>query len=1003
MATREKGRKKTKQEAPQEASQQFKVTDPISMADLENIHTRRGKYPSRPPPFGPKSWELTQKEKEERVFKERRERPLSTPLGTTSTDAMDTEEAQEFSKEIAEKVIERELKKQKYEQYQQVKQTSNYQVPKSITIPVPDLNKPRQEKASRPTSVLSNFDVPIYEEMMGPKEGQPIKRSMSVTPGLSGMKSGEGARPKDSFNRMSTFQDYMSTMMSALNNPWKPRDKKTNTPTWSAIPPLVYVSATGTPVSDTQSKKETGEKYVPMNFSAVDKTVLTPQGRQEMKGVASPIKFTEALQNGDALKVNPQRDALMEVLGFGPDKVEENDPDFYMPDGQGKRLSETYQMFTNEQTPEGNPGVIVKLTNLVKKYGSPFYLLDRKSGHLYVLHEKGYMQIEEKGLLYPSESMIIAGALDENRGNPFVITQSSRLPETPTAESTRVPLKTSTDKREVREKEEPLIPDGLLEKEQTDFYRKELEEAEEDMMQAYLEKSKLEKEEAERIRQRALKSQEEFEALEWKRNENREIHDKMREEIRKMDQALAKSSTFIKKMKNEDSQRAALNKAISDFWDATDVPQEISPVKIASYLSLESLNEELKEELTEAEYEYYTKKRMILVEKVAMANDIYLAHLQNYEQQDPKDRSQRYLLQFNELSNKLHEQFDIVAAKLSLPYEKPLTTYPSFGNLMDAIQQENMEDKNREYSREMVEEIKIKNNIAQKVQDNRLSVIRTPEEKEKTDLQYREYQRESRKLLDFCERMMGKREKEANSIELEQPEGVPRVREISKEKLNEKLNEIIDQPQYVRPFRENTLPPYYSREMSRYEPPNPIKQKEREDLLEKVREMTSEESKGGKGEKSVEVDTDLSWDHEGLKPLPKAPKDRLNQSPKPPRVPRVPKVGGNAEGTFRKGHPSLSGEYKEGKYPEPTHKENEVGRVVPQEEKQVPEIDKKGGKNDERWDFESPGSLIDKKTARWIKEQNEFLGKQEKESEKDRKERGPSVFDPSGPIKVLQR
>ena len=35
MATREKGRKKTKQEAPQEASQQFKVMDPISMADLE--------------------------------------------------------------------------------------------------------------------------------------------------------------------------------------------------------------------------------------------------------------------------------------------------------------------------------------------------------------------------------------------------------------------------------------------------------------------------------------------------------------------------------------------------------------------------------------------------------------------------------------------------------------------------------------------------------------------------------------------------------------------------------------------------------------------------------------------------------------------------------------------------------------------------------------------------------------------------------------------------------
>ena len=514
MATREKGRKKTKQEAPQEASQQFKVTDPISMADLENIHTRRGKYPSRPPPFRPKTWELAIKEKEEKVLKERRERPLSTPLGTTSTDAMDTEEAQEFSKEIAEKVIERELKKQKYEQYQQAKQISNYQVPKSITIPVPDLSKPRQEKASRPTSVLSNFDVPIYEEMMGPKEGQPIKHSMSVTPGLLGMKSGEGVRPKDSFDRKSAFQDYTSKMMSALNNPWKPQSRKTATPTLSAVPPLVYVSVAGTPVSDIQSKNETSEKYVPMNFSAVDKTVLTPQGRQEIEGVTSPVNFTEALQNGNALKVNPQGGALMEALGFGPDKVEENDPDFYMPDGQGNRLSETYQMFTNEQTLEGNPGVIVKLTNLVKKYGSPFYLMDKKSRHLYVLSEKGYRQIEEKGLLYPSESMIIAGALDENRGNPFVITQSSRLPGMPVAESTRVPLKTSTDKREVKEKKEPLTPDGLLEKEQTEWYEKELKEAEEDMVHAYMEKSKLEHEEVEIIKQRALKAQEEFEALE---------------------------------------------------------------------------------------------------------------------------------------------------------------------------------------------------------------------------------------------------------------------------------------------------------------------------------------------------------------------------------------------------------------------------------------------------------------------------------------------------------
>ena len=43
---------------------------------------------------------MAQKEKEERVLKERRERPLSTPLGTTSMDAMNTEEAQDLAKKL---------------------------------------------------------------------------------------------------------------------------------------------------------------------------------------------------------------------------------------------------------------------------------------------------------------------------------------------------------------------------------------------------------------------------------------------------------------------------------------------------------------------------------------------------------------------------------------------------------------------------------------------------------------------------------------------------------------------------------------------------------------------------------------------------------------------------------------------------------------------------------------------------------------------------------------
>ena len=165
------------------------------------------------------------------------------------------------------------------------------------------------------------------------------------------------------------------------------------------------------------------------------------------------------------------------------------------------------------------------------------------------------------------------------------------------------------------------------------------------------------------------------------------------------------------------------------------------PVKIAPYPSLESLNEEPKDELTEADHEYYDRKRKILVEKMAIANDVYLAHLQNYDQADPKNKSQKFLFQFSEVANRLHKQFNIVAERLRLPLEQPLMMYPSLRNLMDAVQQEDMRDKNREYFREMAKEIKIKDDIAQKVLNNRLSVIKTPAEKGKTNLQYKEYKK----------------------------------------------------------------------------------------------------------------------------------------------------------------------------------------------------------------------------------------------------------------------
>ena len=103
-----------------------------------------------------------------------------------------------------------------------------------------------------------------------------------------------------------------------------------------------------------------------------------------------------------------------------------------------------------------------------------------------------------------------------------------------------------------------LSSEQLLDLEQSKQYRQELKEVEESMLQACLEKSNLESQEAELIRLRALKAQKEFRDLERRRDENRKTTEKMQEKIRKLDQAVAGSSRFMKELKRADTQNLAM-------------------------------------------------------------------------------------------------------------------------------------------------------------------------------------------------------------------------------------------------------------------------------------------------------------------------------------------------------------------------------------------------------------------------------------------------------------
>ena len=108
--------------------------------------------------------------------------------------------------------------------------------------------------------------------------------SASATPRLSDKKGQvEKAEPRIPSGNITAFQGYMPAMMSTLGNPWKPLNKGTTTPSWTTVPPLVFLSTPGTPISRPQTGKELEEEQIKINFSAVDRTVLIPEGREEQK------------------------------------------------------------------------------------------------------------------------------------------------------------------------------------------------------------------------------------------------------------------------------------------------------------------------------------------------------------------------------------------------------------------------------------------------------------------------------------------------------------------------------------------------------------------------------------------------------------------------------------------------------------------------------------------------------------------------------------------------
>ena len=226
--------------------------------------------------------------------------------------------------------------------------------------------------------------------------------------------------------------------------------------------------------------------------------------------VTTPLtQFTQNIMGTSVITVTPKVRSTQTKMSTQQMPIQ---PDFYLPDGKGSRLSEVHQIKTTEKSPEGHPAVLIILENLKTKYNTKYFLLDKYSGYLYATGGEAITSepIEEKGWIYPTESTKpIAGTLDEFRLTPYHTLQASTIKGTPVAESTRVPMATSTvekTKEQVGLEKQSKIaiekePEQPVEDEQWEFIRYEVEKMKEAREMAQKEQQEL------KIEQQKIKEQ----------------------------------------------------------------------------------------------------------------------------------------------------------------------------------------------------------------------------------------------------------------------------------------------------------------------------------------------------------------------------------------------------------------------------------------------------------------------------------------------------------------
>ena len=232
------------------------------------------------------------------------------------------------------------------------------------------------------------------------------------------------------------FVQYTTKELDQLDQPHHLHRKGQEGEQYPTVPPLVYR------ITPQESLAGTDRESEKRDSPFLDQTILKAGDKQDQFSIQTdeittpPTQFTQNIMGTSVVTVKPKVKTMQTKMSTQQVPIQ---PDFYLPNGKGLRLSEVYQIKTTEKSPEGHSAVLIILENLKAKYNTKYFLLDKYLGFLYETGGETISSkpIEDKGLIYPTESTKpITSAPDEFRLTPYHTLQASTIKGTPVAEST---------------------------------------------------------------------------------------------------------------------------------------------------------------------------------------------------------------------------------------------------------------------------------------------------------------------------------------------------------------------------------------------------------------------------------------------------------------------------------------------------------------------------------------------------------------------------------------